>query len=142
MTFFVDANIVLYSAASSPYRESCRDMLAAISDGSAAGRTSTGALEEVWHLESSGRIAGIAGLTQAAYLVLAPLLPVTDTIFRRALELDLRELGTNDRLHAATCMDHGIEVILSADSDFDALTELRRVDPLDRQGLVELLRSA
>ncbi len=142
MTFFVDANVVLYSATASDYREPCRELLAAVAHGRAAGRTSTAALEEVWHLESSGRIPGIAGLTEAAYSILAPLLGVTDAIFRRALELDTGTLGTNDRLHTATCMDRGIEAIVSVDSDFDDIAGLRRVDPLDREGMAELLGSA
>lgn len=141
MTFFVDANVVLYSASVSAYRDPCREVLAAIVGGHAAGQTSTAALEEVWHLESSGRVADIVGLTQAGYQVLAPLLPVTDDVFRLALELDATALGTNDRLHAATCAANDIEVILSADADFDDVPGLRRVDPLDRHAVEALVGS-
>jgi len=49
-------------------------------------------------------------------------------------------LGANDRMHAATCITHGIERVVSADADFDALgRRLPRVDPLDSRALKRLL---
>jgi hypothetical protein len=52
LTFFVDANVVAYSRLPSPYRAACLEILAR---GEADERTSTAALEEVLHLELSGR---------------------------------------------------------------------------------------
>jgi len=139
VTFFVDANVVLYSASASDYRKPCRAVLQAIIDGDATGRTSTAALEEVWHVEWTGRAENLTGLTAAAHSILAPLLAMTDEIFARALALDATSGGTNDRLHVATCLENGIEVILSADAHFDAVPGIRRVDPLDEGGVAELL---
>lgn len=49
MTFFVDANVVVYAAVpSSNYHRPCRDILRAIATGDADGRTSAAVLEEVW----------------------------------------------------------------------------------------------
>lgn len=132
MTFFVDANVIVYSSArDSPYREACFEVMAAIARGEADGRTSSAVLEEVWHLELSGRVRDLDGLAARAYTMLGPLLPVTDEAFRRALGLDAPALGTNDRLHVATAITHGIDVVISADRGFDSLPEVRRVDPLD-----------
>lgn len=140
MTFFVDANVVLYSSIPSEWREPCLRVLRAIARGQADGRTSTAALEEVWHIESSARAAAVPpGVTVRAYAAFTPLLAITDEIFARALTLDANGIGTNDRLHVATCLEHGIEVILSADSDFDAIEGIRRVDPLDGESVGELL---
>lgn len=98
-------------------------MLAAIARDAAAGRTSTAVLEEVWHLERSGRVGDIGGVTQAAYEILTPLLAVDDAIFRASLDSEGHGLGTDDRLHAATC----------------AVPGLRRVDPLDEDALGSLV---
>ncbi len=141
MSFFIDANVFVYSGLVGPYRSSCVEVLLAVSRGEAHGRTSTAALEEVWFLEWSGRAGPIDGLTERAHAVMAPLLPVTDDTFRRARELEAPRVGPNDRIHAATCLVNGIEAILSADSDFDAVPGLRRVDPLDEERLTELLRA-
>ncbi len=139
MTFLVDANVVIYSAIESPYRAPCLELLSAIARGRAPGRLSTAILEEVWHVERSGRAGDLTGLTSRAYTAFTPLLPVTDTTFSMALSLDAPALGTNDRLHAAVCHEHSIDSIVTADADFDGVSGLRRVDPLDEPALRTLL---
>ncbi len=139
MTFFVDANVFVYSATRGEYRQACSGAIRAIARGDGLGRTSTAALEEVWFTEWRGQAGNLDGLTARAHAVMAPLLPVTDDIFRRALALDAPSAGTNDRLHAATCLANDIEVILSADTDFDDIPGVRRVDPLARDEVAQLL---
>jgi predicted nucleic acid-binding protein len=142
LTFFVDANILVYSGVrDSPFREPCLEIMAAITRGDVEGRTSTAVLEEVWHLELSGRIRELDGLAARAYAILGPLLPVSDETFRRALGLDAGALGANDRVHVATCLTHGIDVLVSADQGFDSVPEIRRVDPLDGPARRALLES-
>jgi len=140
LTFFVDANVVLYAAVDGPYRDPCLQTLEAVAAGEADGRTSTAVLEEVWHIERSGRIGDVDGLADRAYAVFTPLLAVTDEAFRTALELDAGTLGTNVRLHAATCVANGIGEILSADRGFEEVHSIRRTDPLDARALRRLLR--
>lgn len=139
MTFFIDANVIVYGATSSEYRAPCLAIIEAVAGGEADGRTSAAVLEEVWHLELSGKAEGLNGLTERAYGAIAPLLAVTEDAFRLALSLDASELGANDRLHAGTCLAHGIEVVVSADRGFDELSELRRVDPLDATAVGRLV---
>jgi len=131
LKFFVDANIVLYSAVPSDYRQPCLEIMGAVASGAAEGSMSTAGLEEVWHLELSGRVGQIRGLTAYAYSVFTPLLPVTDSDFQHALSLQGAQIGANDRLHVGTCSTNGIAVICSADSGFDSIAGLHRVDPLD-----------
>lgn len=139
MTFFVDANVIAYTAGPNPRRVACGELLDAVAEG-ADGRTSTAVVEEVWHLELSGRLGTASGLARTTYTVFTPLLAVTDEVLDRALSLEVEGLGANDRIHVATCIEHGIETIVSADDDFDGVKGLRRVDPLDRRALARLLR--
>lgn len=139
MAFFVDANVVIYSVSTGPERGACLRILEAIAQGHADGRTSTACLEEVWHLETGGRAGALAGLTHRTYEILTPLLPVTDAIFARALAVQAPGLGTNDRLHVATCLEHGIPVICSADTEFDNASGIRRVDPFDEAAVGQML---
>ena len=141
MTFFVDANVVLYSAVESEYRAACTSVLEAIIEG-ADGRTSPAVLEEVWHIERSGRLGYLDGLAERAHRIFSPLLAVTDDAFGHALASDAPGVGTNDRLHVGTCAVHGIEAIVTADRGFDGVRGLRRVDPLDDAALRKLLASA
>ena len=102
MTFFIDANVLIYSAVPDGYQDACLEIVRAVAAGSAPGRTSASALEEVWHVETSGRGGQIAGLTRQLYTVLTPLLPVTDEAFRLALSVRAPGLAANDRLHIGT----------------------------------------
>jgi predicted nucleic acid-binding protein len=140
VTFFVDANVIVYAAVDGEYHDACVELLAAVVDG-AEGRTSAAVLEEVWHIERSGRLGRLDGLAERAHQIFSPLLPVTDEAFARALLLDAPRLGTNDRLHAGTCSVHGIATIATADRGFDAAPGLRRVDPLDAGARRRLLRT-
>ncbi|TAN31687.1 PIN domain-containing protein [bacterium] len=141
MTFFVDANILVYSASAGRYRSPCLEILRAIAVGGADGKTSPAVMEEMWFLELSAKAGDLRGLTRRSYTVLAPLLPVTDEIFLAALSLRAPNLGANDRIHAATCLNNGIRTIVSADSGFDGIAGLRRVDPLDERAWKSLIAS-
>lgn len=139
MKFFVDANVVVYSAIPCLHQSACLQILRAVAGG-ADGYTSTAALEEVWHLELSGRAGSLAGLTAHAYAIFAPLLPVTDDAFKAALAVRTSTAGTNDRLHAGTCAVNRIRTICTADAGFDGVPGLARVDPLDGSAVQRLLR--
>jgi hypothetical protein len=141
MLFFVDANVVVYAATGGGHMKgACAAIMDAIGGGADA-RTSTAVLEEIWHFEISRRGGELTGLTRSAYTVFTPLLPVTDEVIALALDLNVRGIGANDRIHVATCLHNGIETIVTADADFDGIRGLRRVDPLDKRGISRLLRS-
>jgi predicted nucleic acid-binding protein len=139
VTFLVDANVIVYAAIPSHYRGPCLEILAAVAAGKADGQISTAVFEEVWHLELSGRVGPIRGLAERAYRAFTPLLPVTDDIVARALRLDGKRLGSNDRIHVATALANGIDTIVSADSDFDRVRVIQRIDPLDERAIARLL---
>lgn len=138
MTFFVDTNVLIYSAVKSEYQAGCQQVLEAVAGG-AAGRTSTAVLEEVWHIELSGKAGDIRGLTKQCHTIFTPLLIVSDAAFAAALSLDAPKLGSDDRVHVGTCSTNEISVILSADKGFDYAPGVRRVDPLDERAVHELL---
>jgi predicted nucleic acid-binding protein len=136
---FLDANVFVYARTDSQYREGSAVLLGAVAEDPGLAATSTAVLEEVWHLELSGRVNGLAGVTKAAYTLTRPVLAVTDDILELALSLPTSKLGANDRLHAATCLRHDIDVIATADRAFDDTGSLRRVDPADVPAVRALL---
>jgi predicted nucleic acid-binding protein len=138
MTFFVDANAILYSAVEGPGRAACLRMLQAVASGEAEGRTSPAVLEEVWHVALRRYPGQLDGLVESALTIFSPLLPVTEEALARALAMEAAALGPNDRLHVGTCRSEGIEVVLSADRAFDKVAGIERVDPLE-PGAVERL---
>lgn len=138
--FLLDTNVLIYALSDSDYRDPCMSLVRAVSERRASGVVSTAVLAEVWHLELGRKIAGLEGVTLDYYDAFAPLLSITDTIFRRALELEAPALGSNDRIHVATCLELDIKTIVSADVAFDTVRGLQRVDPLDERAVARLLR--
>ena len=102
-------------------------------------RTSTAVLEEVLHVELSGKAGNISGLAGNAYTLFAPLLAIDHEIVGAALALPTSSLGANDRIHVATCVLNEIDTIVTADADFNDVRGIRRVDPLDQRALRRLL---
>lgn len=139
MTFFVDANAIIYSALDGPGRELCLRVLEAVASGKAQGRTSPAVLEEVWHVAQRRYPGRLDGLVESALTIFSPLLPVTEEALRQALALEDSALGPNDRLHFGTCRTEEISVVLSADRAFDQAPGIERVDPLDPKAVQRLL---
>lgn len=130
--FFIDTNVFIYAVAEdSPYQAGAAETMEALGAGRASATTSATVIEELWHQELRGRLAGLDGAADATFTLLRPVLAVTDDIVAAALELKVRGLGANDRVHVATCHANGIDTILTADRAFDAAPGLHRVDPAD-----------
>lgn len=139
MSFFVDANVFIYGATDSPAHASCTRVLTAVAAGEAEGRTSPAVLEEVWHVAERLYPGRLDGLTAQSIAIFSPLLPVTEEVLVKALEVDVPSLGANDRVHVGTCAVEGIDVVLTADAAFDDVPSLRRVDPFDAGAVERLL---
>jgi predicted nucleic acid-binding protein len=142
VTFFVDANAIVYSAVEGPGRASCLRVLEAVAAGEAQGRTSPAVLEEVWHVAERTYKGQLSGLVENALAIFSPLLSVTEAALSRALAMKASPLGPNDRLHVGTCATHGIGAVLTADRAFDGIDGIRRIDPLDAEAVDELLTTA
>ncbi len=133
--------MIVYATSNDPRRQGSLEVMTAIADRRAVGTASSAVIEEVWHLELSGQVPGLSGQAELAHEILRPLLAIDDEVLEIAFGLELVEdttLGANDRIHAATCIRHGITDIVSADRGFDAVGELHRVDPLDPRALADL----
>jgi predicted nucleic acid-binding protein len=138
--FFIDTNVFVYAVRESEYQPGAAATLEALGAGTTSAVTSTAVVEELWHLELSGRIPELDGVTEAVFTLLRPALAVTDEIVAAAFGVKSRALGTNDRVHVATCQVNGIATILTADRGFDPVDGLRRVDPADLPEVRALLR--
>lgn len=140
MTFFVDANPIVYSATGGEAAANCLRVLEAVAAGEVDGRTSPAVLQEVWHLSLRRYRGRLDGLVESALTVFSPLLPVTEQALAEAMRLaTAASLGAQDRLHVGTCAAEGITTILTADRAFDEVPGIRRVDPFDADAVAALL---
>lgn len=138
---FIDTNVFAYAEeeTASETTSLCRLLLSGVAENRVAARTSASVVEEIWHLQLRGRPRLKPRTAEKALTLFAPVLPVTHAIVEQALALDVKALGSNDRIHVATCRAAGIDTIVTADAAFDEVEGLRRVDPGERAAMEALL---
>jgi len=131
--FFLDTNIFLYAAgASHPLREACARVLRRVADGTLDATISSEVIQEVLYvLIRRGRRGDALKLASDLASLFPDLLAVTRDDVAGACELLRRypELSVRDAVHVGTMLQNGLRTIVSVDSDFDQVSEIRRVDP-------------
>jgi predicted nucleic acid-binding protein len=133
VTVFVDTAVIMYAGGGEhPLRDPCGRIILGIADGEIDAVTSTEVIQEILHRFMSVRRPE-TGRAQAieALDVFAPVLPITHALMRRVPDLAVAypTLAARDLVHVATCIHEGISEIVSPDRGFDAVNEVRRIDP-------------
>ncbi|HEX7222590.1 MAG TPA: type II toxin-antitoxin system VapC family toxin [Candidatus Limnocylindrales bacterium] len=135
MTLFIDTNILMYAAGGEhPLRDPCRAIVDAIGARSLAAATSVEVLQEILHrYVAINRASDGVALAEQTMDLFAPVMPITHALMRRIPDLARRypALSARDLIHVATCVHEGMTEIVSADSGFDGVREIRRIPPQD-----------
>jgi predicted nucleic acid-binding protein len=131
---YLDTNVFLYAIGrASRFKSPCQRVLKAVAEGELVGETSVLTLQELVHqrrrrgdLHAADRGREVAAMCRALH-------PVDVGLSLDALRLveEHPQLGTGDAFHAATARAHGLDVLISADADFDGVDGFRRVVPVD-----------
>ncbi len=133
MTYFLDTNIFLYAAGGDhPYRQPCQHILRRVAEGDLNGTTSSEVVQEVLYvLTRRGLRSQALSLARNILAVFPALLEVGAAEMEAACDLleSMPELPPRDAVHAATMLTHGITAIITADTHFDQLTQLKRIAP-------------
>lgn len=141
MRVYLDTNVLVYAVGGeSPHRDSCREIVRAVAERRLTGETSTYTVQEfVRQRQRQGDSQAMARAREAIDFC-SDLHPVDGTIIRRALEIVERypKLDIADAVHVATASIHGVTTVISADRGLDGITEINRVDPLDRERVAAL----
>lgn len=138
----LDTNIVLYAIGGPhPYAKPCREVLAYAGDGRLRLEAPVDLVQEVLH----HRTRRLGDRSQAAKDALAAaalcrLHAVEPQDAREATRLfaGSSSLSARDAIFAAIALRHGLRTILSADTDFDDMAQLRRIDPTDAAAVAAL----
>ena len=133
MRAFLDTNVFLYAAgAAHPEKEACVGVLRRVADGSLEATTNSEVVQEILYvLVRRGRRADGVVLARRVASLFPNLLPVTRDDALGACDLLERypELSVRDAVHAASMLRNGVKRIVSVDSDFDQIREIRRIEP-------------
>ena len=137
---FIDANVPIYAAGREhPYREPCIRVLAAVNDNPEAFVTDAEVFQEIMHhyLRTERRDAGQVVVESFAAMMQGRVSPVTinDVLAAGHLAKEHRGLNSRDLLHLAVMHRLGVTRVITADTDFDRVPGIIRVDPADDREL-------
>jgi predicted nucleic acid-binding protein len=138
----LDTTVLVYAKGEAhPFRDPCRDLIAAIADGQIEASTTVEVIQELVHVRARrrGRADAVALGRDYAEL-LSPLLAVTAKHLTEGLSLFAQTdaLGAFDAVLAAASIDANASALVSAGSAFAAVPALPHVLP-DRPGIAALL---
>lgn len=133
MSIFVDTAVFMYSAGPEhPLRRSCQALIIGVGAGTIDGVTSAEVLQEILHrFVSIQRPERGISMARDAMDLLGPVLPVTHAVMARVPALIERYVGlaTRDLVHVATCLEAGIDTIVTTDAAMARITEVCCVHP-------------
>jgi predicted nucleic acid-binding protein len=131
----VDANVVFYATGGPhPYKAASSQIFQDAARGTLDANVDVEVFQEVLHAYSlrGERKRGLSTFDDLLLTFPAPI-PIgrEDIIGARVLMERYLRLSARDAIHAAVVLNHGLEAIISADRAFDAITEIKRLDPLE-----------
>ena len=133
---FIDTNIPIYASGREHfYKEPCTRILTIASESPSAFVTSVEVFQELVHRYHASRRweLGRQVVRSFAEIMQGRIEPVyADDILLAARLADLHpQVSARDLVHAAVMQRLGVERIISADTDFDRLPGITRLDPAD-----------
>ncbi|MDQ4032002.1 MAG: type II toxin-antitoxin system VapC family toxin [Actinomycetota bacterium] len=134
MTYFVDTSVIVYAGGEEhAQREPCRTVLRNIAEGSLEATTSTEVVQEILHRFARGRRQVGGRMARSVLDLFDQMLPIERATIADAVSRyeNHPQLSARNALHVATCVQLGIQEVISVDTGFDLVTEVRRVEPAE-----------
>ncbi len=131
--YFIDTNIFIYSVGRDhPLKSKCASVIQRIRDEEIRAVLNTEIIQEIlYRYQSIKELPLGVRLARETILLSSKILPVTEKDI--ALALGILEshprIETRDAFHAATMIHNGVKEIISTDSHFDHISEIKRIDP-------------
>lgn len=144
MTLFVDTAVIMYAGGKPhPLCDPSRYILGLVASARLDAVISAEVIQEIFHrFTAIARREVGAEMARNAMDLFAPVLPITQPLMERMPGLVVRyeSLEARDLVHVATCLEYGIETIISPDTGFDEVREIERIAPEDQDRLEKLIR--
>ena len=139
----LDTTVLVYAKGTDhPFRDPCRDLIAAVADGRLEATTSAEVIQEFVHVRARRRDRRESAALGRDYAgLLSPLLQITQEHLERGLSLfeHFDRLGAFDAVLAAAAAAAGATAIVSADAAFAEVPDIPHVVP-DTAGVARLLK--
>jgi len=131
---FIDVNIPMYAAGMPhPLREPAQRVILAIAEGRLDAITDAEVFQEILYryFYINQREKGLKVFDNFYRIMSGRILPIEDLDVQEAKRLSEKYplLAPRDLIHLAVMKRRGIHEIITADSGFDFVSEVRRIDP-------------
>ena len=129
---YIDSTVIVYALGygDDPRSHRARFLLEEMVKGKYIGISSNLLISEVsWALwKLKGKDYALEQVNKLLSFSSMRFIPVSDRVVVRSLELMKKysSLRPFDALHAATCIENGADTLISDDSDFDKISEIKR----------------
>ncbi len=141
MAVFLDTNVFLFAAgADHPLRQASQEVLRRVAQGQLAATTSTEVVQEILYVLHRRGLAEVGRkLARNALLLFPDVLPITRADMLTACDLleSYPDLPTRDAVHAATALNNRLTAVITSDTHFRDLKEVRWVPLADAHLFVE-----
>jgi predicted nucleic acid-binding protein len=131
--YFIDTNVFLYSVGRDhPLKIASIAAIHRIRDGQITAVINTEIIQEIlYHFQSIKQLPIGIRLGKDAVSIAARILPVEEIDLSLAIELleSYPKIQTRNAFHAATMIHNRIKEIISTDTHFDLIHEIKRIDP-------------
>ena len=132
---FIDTNVPIYAAGRDhPYKEPCAAIIRAIANNPTRFITDVEVFQELMHhyLRTNRWAIGREIFSRFELLLQGRIEPTYPEDLRRAAQMadQVHQASSRDLVHASVMNRKGTSLIISADTDFDMLPGMRRLDPM------------
>ncbi|OGD83056.1 hypothetical protein A3A54_00290 [Candidatus Curtissbacteria bacterium RIFCSPLOWO2_01_FULL_39_62] len=137
MKYYIDTNIFIYSTNPSDSRYSnCKTILEKIITGEIEALTSVETFEEIIHYGQKNKVVRkTILLCQKLLTTNLNIVSFTNKLLLSYLKIVKRysdsKVDSRDLIHVVSALKNDAEIIISADRDFDKITEIKRIDPFE-----------
>lgn len=139
----LDSNIFLHALGKDEaLRHSCAEIIDQLAAGAFVGEAACLLVNEVVHVRhrrSGDRRRAVLDGRAAAQLLVLRTVDDVDTITALELFLSHERLQMNDAVQVAVARRYGLVTVLSTDRGLDGIPGLRRIDPVDREAVAQLI---
>lgn len=133
MIYYLDTNIFIYVAnPDDPRHSACLKILKLSAKDKIFTGTSVETIQEIiFYSQRRKRLKDGLKLAKNVLKVVSGLLPVEQEVIEKYLSLVKKypKVESRDLIHAATCLVYGFDRIVSVDTHFDRIKEVKRLDP-------------
>lgn len=140
-TYFIDTNVLMYARGKDhSYKKPCANLILKIADGSFEKEFGPPVIdsevfqEVIYRYSLVGEWSTALSVCRDVYGLGMEILSVGNAEVRKLLELTEKylksKIAPRDLIHAAVMLTNGIKNIVSTDTHFDLIKEIRRFDPV------------